>query len=255
MNKIESTFSEHVHSVKKLMNFDRIVVDLAIKNINELHDTLKQQGLENSRLNAERTLTMFRNFHRDDSLRPQYQAIFNQALVLLVSYFASSVHDLFRNSIDRALVLETEPKWVNEMLSQKLTFTPRDIKDNDFNLRDVLPEFLIQSADISFQDMQSIKKAFEKYLGLNIERDQVVNNIILGQACRHVIVHSGGVADEKLTRQLRDAMPRNIKTDTISSGEPIQFSEEEVNSIAASMTEYIQRLCLQVEEKFKNYIN
>jgi hypothetical protein len=118
-------------------------------------------------------------------------------------------------------------------------------------LRDALPELLVQSADISFQDMQSIRKAFERYLGLSIERDQVVNDIVLGQACRHVIVHSGGVADDKLIRQLRDAMPREIKTSRISVGDSIQFSEEEVNSVAANMTKYIQKLSSQIEEKFK----
>jgi hypothetical protein len=255
MTQVEAKFIEHVDSVRKLMNFDKDVLDHAITNIKELEEKLKaHHKLDNPHLTAKRTLEILEGYREHDSLRHRYQAIFNQALVLLVSYFASSVQDLFRESIDRALVLQTEAEWVDQMLSEKLTLTPRDIKNNDFTLRDVLPKLLVQSADISFQDMQSIKKAFERYLGLNIDRDHVVNNIVLGQACRHVIVHSGGVADEKLIRQLRGAISRDIKTGSILEGDSIQFSEEEVNSVALSMTEYIQRLCLQVEEKFKNPI-
>jgi hypothetical protein len=48
-------------------------------------------------------------------------------------------------------------------------------------------------------------------LNVVMERDKDVNNIILGQACRHVIAHRGAVVDERLVRQVKGAQPRTIK--------------------------------------------
>jgi hypothetical protein len=73
--------------------------------------------------------------------------------------------------------------------------------------------------------MQSIARAFKDYLGIEIERTQRVNDIVLAQGCRHVIVHSGGIVDDRLVRQLSSAQPRRLKPRLVL-GERIQFTDE-----------------------------
>ena len=195
MASVVTAFEAHVASVRKLMHFDRDVLKLAIEHIRSLRDTLKRHhALDNPHLTADNTLQMLEGFHKHDSLRHRYQTIFNQALVLLVSYFGSTVHDLFRSGILRALDLPGD----SQLLREQLTVTTRDLREVDFHARDLVPDLLVQAKDISFQDMQSIARAFRSYLEVQIDRDATVNDIIAGQACRHVVVHSGGTADDRL---------------------------------------------------------
>jgi hypothetical protein len=243
MSSVVEAFEKHVLSVEKLMNFDRDVLEFAIEAIDELqHKLVQHHQLDNPSLTAERTLQILRGYRDHDSLRPRYSTIFNQALVLLVSYFGSSVHDLFRQGVAAALMCGSDSALLREQI--KISF--RDLRDADFQLKELAPNLLVQAKDISFQDMQSIKRAFKEYLGITIDRLEDVNDIILAQGCRHVIVHSGGVVDDKLIRQLRDAKPRKLKP-TLNVGEPVQFSVEEVSQVAKSMLAYLQAVASQVE--------
>jgi hypothetical protein len=113
------------------------------------------------------------------------------------------------------------------------------------DLKDSVPDLLIQSKDISFQDMQSISRTFRTYLQIDIQKDEIANDIILGQACRHVIVHTGGVVDEKLLRQVSGAKPRRVK-ENLRLGENVQFAPEEVERVAEAMRAYIGSLSSKV---------
>lgn len=238
-------FREHVRSVESLMNFDRDVLDFAIQGISELKERLVQHHkLGNPALTAERTLDILKGIRNHDSLRPRYQTIFNQALVLLVSYFGSSVHDLFRQGIAAALVRDKDSTLLREQV--KLSF--KELRDAEFDLREIAPDLLIQAKDISFQDMQSIARAFQEYLGVTIERTAVVNEIILAQACRHVIVHAGGVVGDRLVRQVAGARPRTLKP-ALVIGETVQFTVEEVSQVAHFMERYLEAVDRDVKAK------
>lgn len=233
---ISLRFKEHANSVEKLMSFDRDVLDFAILSLEEMRDRLvNHHQLGNPHLTAENTLQLLRGIRKNDSLRPRYQTIFNQALVLLVSYFGSSINDLFRLGVSEALDRGTDSGLLKEQV--KVSF--RELRDANFQLRDMAADLLIQTKDISFQDMQSVSRAFKEYVGISIEKTASVNEIILGQACRHAIVHSGGVADDRLLRQISGAHPRTIKP-KIKLGENIQFSVEEVSQVANEMMAYLQ---------------
>ena len=101
------TFESNLQSVHKLMNFDRDVQDLAITQIKELHDNLVNfHKITNDQLNGKRTLDILEGIRENDSLRPRYKAIFNQAIVLLVSYFGSALSDCFRFAMQNAVELQ-----------------------------------------------------------------------------------------------------------------------------------------------------
>ena len=89
---ILETFDIQIQSVAKLMNFDRDLMDIAIQSVEKLRDRLrKHHELDNPDLTADKILQQLRGFREHDSLRGRYETIFNQALVLLVSYFGSGV--------------------------------------------------------------------------------------------------------------------------------------------------------------------
>jgi hypothetical protein len=90
MTTIVTKFSGHVSAVRNLMNFDRDVLQFAIDVIKPLPERLKRQGIDNPEMTGERALQVLVGIRNNDSLRSRYQAIFNQALVLLV--FVGSRH-------------------------------------------------------------------------------------------------------------------------------------------------------------------
>jgi len=235
---ITKRFEEHVASVRLLLNFDRDVLDLAISNLRELSEKLKKHHkMDNPHLSVDSTLRVIENIHQNESLHSRYKIIVNQGLVLLVSYFASSVHDLFRQGVQG--VLENEDG--SPLFKENVKVSLRELKDVGFEVKDLVPDLLIQTRDISFQDMQSISRAFKDHLGIEITKDVSVNNIILGQACRHVIVHSGGVANDSFMHQVSNAKPRTVKP-TITPGEIIEFSQTEIDIIAESMAKYLSNV-------------
>lgn len=92
--QIIDNFKKNIASVESLANFDRVVLDFAISSIDSLQERLKEK-FANERLLATATLKQLKNIRENDSMRPQYKEIFNQCVVLLVSYFGSAVSDIF----------------------------------------------------------------------------------------------------------------------------------------------------------------
>lgn len=245
MRTVAVRFAEHVRSVDKLMDFDRDVLKVAIDVLRPLPERLRRQGIDNPELTGERALDILLGIRDHDSLRLRYNLVFNQALVLLVSYFASSVHDLFRGAINEAL--QSHPAGAS-LFREELCLSLGFLKEHDFNLEDLAADLLIQSKELSFQDMQSIARAFKSYLDITIEKDETVNDIIAGQAFRHVIVHIGGRADSKLLRQLAAAKPRTVKPDIVV-GAAIQFDPHEVKRVAEAMQRYMNNVSSLVRDK------
>lgn len=243
LKKIVQNFQMHIASVEKLMNFDHEVLEVAITSLREW----RSQVRDNPKLqrSAEHRIKLLDNIRLNDSLKDRYETIFNQALVLLISYFSSSMHDLFCQGVREVLANESDSALLREQF--RLTF--RELRDAEFDLSDRAPDLLVQSKDISFQDMQSISRAFKDYLDISLDRNDSVNDIIVGLSCRHVIVHSGGVADGRFMRQVAGAKPRKVRTIFVP-GERIQFSDTEVLDVADSMVKYVTSAVDKVTEKF-----
>ena len=243
MNEIKTSkqpifaFDQNIEAVKRLMDFDRDAQDMVIKEIEKLHTALKeQQGISNDQLNGKRALDFLKNIRTNDSMRSRYELIFNQAVVLLVSYFGSALGDLFRLAVE--LGISGADKRI---LSEELNVDVEELISRGDQIQDILGDMLIQKKDISFQDMKSVGRAFNKYFGIEIEKNINVNNIIVGQACRHAIVHDGGRANSRVLRQIENTKPRTLKVN-ISENEKINFSTDEVIELANNMREYVVRL-------------
>ncbi len=246
LTKVGDNFRGQMHSVEKLLNFDREVLDIAIERVHQLRDRLKAKGkFADIQLHAERTAKLLKNIRQNDSLRNRYEIIANQALVLLVSYFSSSMHALFTEGVREALLRDVD----SSLLRENLRISFRELRDADFDLRERAPDLLVQSKDISFQDMQSIVRAFKDYVSISLEKTEEVNELILALSCRHAIVHTGGVADTRFMRQIADATPRGIKPDVVLN-QTIQFSDTEVLEIAQSMLAYIEIIGEKIMERF-----
>jgi hypothetical protein len=182
-------------------------------------------------------LTTLKNVRRNDSLRPKYEVIANQGVVLLVSYFSSSLEDLFRVALADALDARRIPEelWDAEFKASfaQLVGIRRDA--------DGLIDLVVAKNDINFQDMQSIVRSFKDYLRIQVIKDTDTDNLIFAQAARHAIVHSAGIADDRFLKQIRFAPDRAISR-PFAKGDRIQFSTDEVLLTGAAMLRFVGRV-------------
>ena len=244
MDTTVKTFKNNIESVEKLINFDREVLNIAIDSIEDLHDLLvNREKITNDHMNGKRTLDILNGIRKNDSLKLRYSIINNQAIVLLVSYFSSALADLFRQASKIAVENHKDKRVLDEELKLKIN----DLINFGESFGDIIGDLLISKNNISFQDMKSVQREFKKYFGINIEKDTIVNNIILGQACRHSIAHEAGVVNSRVINQLKSAVPREIKS-VLNEGDTIKFSEDEIKAISSSMLTYIDNLSAKVKK-------
>jgi hypothetical protein len=139
------------------MRFDRDVLDFTMGVLGNLEHQLGDHGASRT---VARTRKVLQGIRDHDSLRSRYQTICNQALVLLVSYFASAVADLFRQGVAAELERGNE----SPLLKEEIHISFRELVEADYDVEDIAPNLLIQTKDISFQDMKSISRAFQDHL-------------------------------------------------------------------------------------------
>ena len=83
---VAKAFKANVDLVYELAEFDRVVLDFSLSSLEGLQERLKEK-FDNERLLVTNALAVLRQVRTNASLKPKYQHIFNQCVVLLVSYF------------------------------------------------------------------------------------------------------------------------------------------------------------------------
>lgn len=169
-------------------------------------------------------------------LRPYYQTIHNQGIVLLVSYFDATVSDVFRVAVAAALREGLDVPVRN----RSVDLSWASLAKPDAPIERLIADRIVRKDSISFQDMKSISRAFSESLGVTIEKSEDVNDIILGQAARHVLVHAGGAIDERFLNQVTDARPRRLKPALSRTG-VLSFDPAEVDALGTAMSSFLDR--------------
>lgn len=243
---IYSTFEKNVKSVFNLVQFDDVILELSISHIDSLNQRLKQSGVQNRRLLAETTLAQLRSIRQNQSLRPKYETMYNQCIVLLVSYFGSGIKNLFTSAVTKYVMKGHD--ICNKDSEIKIALS--ELQQFNYEVRDNIGEIIVNNKNISFQDMQSICRAFQEWFKITIDRDIVCNNVTMSQACRHVIVHSGNVVERKFINQVKHLNPRTIKNN-IKEGDMLIFSPKEIQQIGDDMLKFYANIGEQIQSVFR----
>ncbi len=243
---IENTLKKNIADVYQLAHFDRIVLDFAINQLEGLEKKLnKDHFIDNPQLTAATTRKSLENIRTNESLKSRFEIINNQCVVLLVSLFASAIADLYRDAITNLALSGTSPKLNDE----ELKFTVSEIVRDDTVLAKRIGRLMEEKRDVSFQDMKSIGRAFKEYFDVKIDRGNTVNNIIMAQAGRHVIVHDGAMINDRLRKQVGNAVPRELMPAIPNKGR-LLFQPKELKIAGSSMLEYFSELRLRMERRF-----
>jgi len=240
LKEIRQAFEENVSAVYKLTEFDEIIQTFCITALQRVDKFLEKRDLSNHpSCSVKRELQQIEKIRAHESLRPHYQVMLNQCVVLLVSYFSSAIEDLFREALNNKI----KNKDLKKLEKEEIKVTVGQLVSDS----DVVDLFLSKK-NISFQDMQSIAKAFNDYLEFEPAKSKDVNNIILAQACRHALVHSGGIVKDKIIKQVSNATPREVKQN-LALNQRLLFTTDEIRTIGTSMTNCLDNLIKGVSKK------
>src|SRR4051794_7481005 len=108
MPSMTTVFKNNVSFVYELLDFDRFVLDFYVAGLDDLASELDGKGSRMVANTIRNRMASLRNIRTNDSVKPRYEAIYNQCVVLLVSHFGSALHAIFRNAVKRALTHPTE---------------------------------------------------------------------------------------------------------------------------------------------------
>ncbi len=248
LDNIIAQFSTNLRAVDNLLTFDDALLAYALHSLDTLDQRLKEHGFDNPRYAVDKAISTLKGVREHESIKDRYSMMYNQCVVLEVSHFASTLKTIFTDCLMFAITTKSpNPKLQKETIQISLG----ELSDLKFDITEHVGELVASKGDISFQDMRSISRAFSAYFGVSIERDENVANIIFAQACRHCIVHSGAVADDRVLRQIEAARGRTVNVQ-LRKGEPLCFAPQSLRVIAQSMESYVGTLArrlIQVCEK------
>lgn len=228
-----ANFEADIVSVYNLMDFDQFIIDVPVSELKEMKAHCEKKNLTWALQKTEKILAFLTGIRVHGSTKLSYKTIYNQCVVLLVSYFGAALEELFK--LYTSLLVEQErPHWVDEEVRMPIL----DILESESAPSGRIGEWIVSTNNISFQDMLSTRRSFEKYLNLAFDKNEIMNNIIVGQACRHIIVHSGAQIDKRFLRQISSAVPRALKSNIPDDGE-IDFTREEIRLLGQSTQTFV----------------
>ena len=237
MQGVLDEFTRDLGSVYALLDFDLFIIDLPLKEIGDLKGYAEKHQLQIVQQKADKLEKLLSGIRKHGSTKLSYETIYNQCIVLSVSYFAATLENLFEYCIESAV----KDGSVDTLLNKELKLRVKDMCALGSNPLSQVGEFLITSNNISFQDMQSICRAFKEFLRIEIVKDELANDIILSQAARHIIVHNGAVINSRFTNQIASAEPRTVKSQIPTSGK-LRFSKDEVIHVGKRMESFVRQL-------------
>ncbi len=253
MVNLLTNYRKNQESINRLMNFDNLLLQFCISSLRELETNLRENaevGITSVKCLPSITIKALEGIKSNKTFKSHYEDMYNQCLVLAVSYFTSTVKDIFLQSVNYSI------NYCHEILKKdndNFAFTIKALKEMQFYIGDSLGELIVNKKEISFQDMQSTNRAFNDYfdLRLNFKDDKDQHNIVFGQAARHLIVHSIGKIDPKFLNQI-DYAPKRIICHDLKEGEIIKITPAQIIIIQESMLNYITNISERFHEKVKN---
>ena len=229
-------FRSNLASVRQLMRFDDLVLEIIAAPARALRERLARHEIDNPRLQPDRIIQTLDSIRQNASLRPYYEAMHNQCLVLTVSYFGAATRALFVDAVAEGI-----RRGSLSLMKEHVQIAVQDLVEAEIDRVQLAAEFMADGPDSSWQDMKSIGRAYSKVFGAAPERGETVNDIIAAQAFRHAIVHSGGIVDRRLVGQVKNASPRSLFR-SVSLDAPIRVVPDDVTLAGDQMLRYLQEL-------------
>ena len=231
-----ANFNKELDSIDKLEETPKIIrkqavqaLDTILVNSNDLVFT-DRNIIENTKKALENI--------SESSIKNNFKIIYSQMCVLAVSSLEAILKRYFEDSLNNLKNINRKNKKLKE---SKISFY--ELVENNLKFNGHFGKLVIEKNKPNFQDFKSIKSVFEDYLSKEI----ILNNDKEKKICfyleaRHVLVHKGGIVDEKFI-SATESFDANIKG--YKKGDPIEINEEDWSSIKVVLGELVSQVTKQ----------
>ena len=242
LSEVYADLDERIDNIRTLADVNEELISIAINNLQSIRKDLAATGRNLGILSKiDNQLLMYQQVARIPQLTTKFPIIREQSVVLMVGALEVFVADVFRaiGNNDPKLFVWKDPK-------EKILVEPSLISD-EFTLGDAIINHL-KTRGFSFQDLQSLIRAFETYFDIKIDLNKAQLDILIaGTAYRNVIVHNRSVIDTQFLKQIRDTS--HITDLSQKKGEKIQIDDKFVRELALSIKELCEKvIALLMEE-------
>ncbi|MEA1937031.1 MAG: hypothetical protein U9N04_02885 [Patescibacteria group bacterium] len=160
--------------------------------------------------------------------------------VLAISSLEATLKRYFENSLNNLKNINRENKRLKE---SKITFY--ELVENDLKFNGQFGKLVVEKNKPNFQDLKTIKGVFEDYLSKEI----ILNNDDEKKICfyleaRHVLVHKGGIVDEKFISATK-SFDANIKC--YRKDDPIEINEEDWLNMKTVLVELVNQVTRHIK--------
>lgn len=190
-------FKENIYRVDSLTQIGTDVGSFTVSLLENLMSQYEKiPAFLEFKLKLERDIEVIKQIKDHSNFKNKYVAIYQQALVLVISNFESFLNEL------TVCAFNSYPhmvKWPDKKLSLDLSvfqYSPQTV--GDILLRSIKEKY-------TFQDLQSTNNFFKEYFCIDLSLDnKLKDKIILYQAKRHALIHNLGRVDERFLKQINE---------------------------------------------------
>lgn len=228
LTDILADFHDRLSDISKLYEVNSEIIQIFKNDLNAVKKDVKQTGKFGGLLQKiDRQLKMLDQIQNLPELAPNYKALREQSIVLMVSGFEVFISDVFR------AIANNDPDYYTWPDKDKKIAIDVESFSSSFTLGDAIIGHL-SNKQYSFQDLGSIINATSDYLGVTISIDSTTrDNIVLGTSFRHSIIHKGSRVDKQFLSQTRDV--RGLR---YNEGNKLDISNNDVGSVRKSIEDF-----------------
>jgi len=228
-------FKIELENIDKLEQTPMIIREIAIQGldnaIGEIIATgkmgLTKQSLENSKRGLENI--------GEQSIKNNFKIIYSQMCILAVSSLEATLKKYFEDALSNFSNINQANKDLKEI---KISLA--ELVENNLIYSGEFGKLVLSKTNLSFQDLKSIKRIFSEYISYDIRLDsETEKQICFFLEARHVLVHKGGIADEKFIKST-NLFGANLKNYAV--GDRIDVGMNDWLSIKNSFIELVEQL-------------
>lgn len=186
---------DSLDNIEKLIETPNFIKDFILKSIKNFGDS---ELTNTGKIKAENIIKAIENIE-GESLKDNFQIIYNQTCVLAVSALGATLEEFFLNYV--------QSNWNKIQVKKEIKVPLSDLLKYNLRLTTVIGKIILEKDNsIKLEDLQSLIRTFEDYFGIKIKiKDETRKNIIFYQQCRHVIVHKNSTVDEDFFKKVQDS--------------------------------------------------
>lgn len=243
INNLLTNFLSRIGDIANMEGVNQELIEIFKNNLIAIETDIKATGQFGGLLNKIKTQReMLDQVKLLPQLKPKYEILREQSVVLMVGALEVFISDIFRE------IANHDPGYFVWLEKDKKisigieSFTPT------FTLGDAITAHLANK-QFSFQDLKSILRATKDYLGVEFDvSDDIRKNIIFGTSCRHIIVHNISKVDRQFLLQTRELENLNYK-----EGDEIKLKNNDIENMKGAITGFADELVQLLKQRYEEF--